>query len=198
MGRSKTSGSNFGGYQTGNDIYDKHFVDSSVINFVAAKIFNGEYFESSVYFGVIDIDNSANYLIRTGEQACHLNYEISTTRDVRVRIYSNPTITDDGNNVIPCNLNLNIPTPTDILTFNSLTISSVPTPIRDVLIAGGDAAGGSTGARGSGTGGPLLEGFEIIISPNTDILIDVENVSSSIAKISIEVGFFVEDASFFD
>jgi len=143
------------------------------------ELAEGNVFVSGYIFEGVASNGSAVAHIKTGAKIIVMSYGVGADGSMDYTVYKNPTITNDGTELLGVNRNMvTVKTPT-CKVFRTPTVSSNGTLL--IPRTNGGAVGPAKG------GGAATESRVIIVPPNTSLLIVATNKATGAERINIVV-----------
>ena len=147
----------------------------TVSNFIELNIKRGKQFTTSNKSGPVSVGSSEYWLLKTGDDPIIIKRRILKTNsdEINYYVYNQPVITSNGTSVTIYNYNE--------VTFNTPKVQYFKDPTfsskGDYYIS--DYIPGASGVGGRSSGGLGDLGYERILTPNTDYLIEIKNDGSN-------------------
>lgn len=145
---------------------------------------DGKSFLVSSLLTAANSGGTARWLVKTGRKTIIVSNRTITTNgdELTYRAYANPTVTNNGTEIIPSPLNISQSLQSITRIFSSPTLSNDGTPLVPSYLPG------STGQGNRSVGNLYSSGNENIIPPNTTLMLEVKNDGSeNPAKIELYV-----------
>lgn len=158
-------------------------------NFIELNVKRGQQFGVVNKSGPVDVDASEYWLFKTSSDPVILKRRILKTNSDEVNwyVYNEPVITDNGATIPVGNYNEFASNTPAVQYFKSPTFSSKGDSYVTDYIPGSTSVGGRSG------GGLGDEGFERILAPNTEYLIEIENTGSNPLTYQLRLDWYEGD-----
>lgn len=147
---------------------------------------NGQVYTTDYLDDSVDNDASLDILLKNDGINTHLVLAVAVGGDAKVFLYEDTTVSADGTQLTPHNLNRTIEDQSSMSVYHTPTVTTVGTQIKQVFVVGG-AGGNSVGSVGAG---PARPGTELILKKNTNYLLRITNVAGQAKRIGFDCSFY--------
>lgn len=167
------------------DPFTEHLV---TIDTVHARVHAGEMFQADwVEEGVVN-DGPIEILIRVpAGGGAHMAFSGEAGGDARFYIFEGPTITENGEAIVPINRNRRSSNVTTVTAFHTPTLTNDGAQLSNILVAGGSG--------GNSAGGDNESFAEWILDADQDYLVRLVNISGTAQNLGLEIDFYQAGAA---
>lgn len=129
--------------------------------------------------GVVANNGTVNVLLRTGDTADHVIFEVSVGGQSAVQLWEAPEVGAVGTEIPSYNMNRTITRTAESLLYHTPTITATSeiTMVNRIIPAGATAQ--------TRVGGQSSKGVEWVLAPNTDYLLRITNTSGGNIPVSV-------------